>query len=53
MYADDTLELNSKSCEMLAEDLIHEVVKSYPGRAMVVEVSEDGINGARLEYTVE
>jgi hypothetical protein len=50
MYASDTLQLNSKSCEMLAEDLIDEVIKTYPGRDMVVGVSEDGINGARLEY---
>jgi hypothetical protein len=50
LYNDDTLQLNSKSCEMLAEDLINVIKVEYPTREIIVSVSEDGINGARLEY---
>jgi hypothetical protein len=35
---------------MLAEDLIDIIKVKYPTREIIVSVSEDGINGARLEY---
>jgi hypothetical protein len=44
------LQLDSKSCEMIAEELIERTAERYPGRDMVVEVSEDGENGAVLQY---
>jgi hypothetical protein len=50
LYSNDTLQLNSKSCEMLAEELIDRIKAEYPTREIKVGVSEDGINGARLEY---
>jgi hypothetical protein len=50
LYSNDTLQLNSKSCEMLAEELIDRIKAEYPTREINVGVSEDGINGARLEY---
>ena len=49
-YAAGILELNSKSCEMIARDLHAQIARDYPGRAMVIEVSEDGENGARLTF---
>jgi hypothetical protein len=50
-YSDGTLELNSQSCEMMAEALIDKITENYPGRDIKVSVLEDGINGATLEYT--
>ena len=44
------LSLDYKSCEMIAEELIAKTAERYPGRDMVVEVSEDGENGAVLQY---
>lgn len=48
LYGDGTLQLNSKSCEMLCDDLLDYVVQKYPHRAIKIEVSEDGENGAVL-----
>ena len=54
MYASgDTLQMNNKSCEMLAEDLIHKITQRYPGRRIIAKISEDGINGAERRYTPE
>lgn len=41
-------DIDYKSCEMLAEELIEYVNKNYPGRIVEVNVSEDGENGAVL-----
>lgn len=45
---DGIYDIDYKSCEMLAEELIEYVNKSYPGRIVEVNVSEDGENGAVL-----
>jgi hypothetical protein len=50
LYGQGTLEVDYKSCEMLAEDLIGYISKNYPNRKISVEVSEDGENGATLQY---
>lgn len=50
-YNQSLLELDFKSCEMLAEDLIGYISKNYPGRDICVEVSEDGENGATLTFS--
>lgn len=44
------LSLDYKSCEMIAEGLMNTINARYPGRAMVVQVFEDGENGAILEW---
>ena len=44
------LELNHKSCEMIADDLYDAINKKYPGRFVEIEVSEDGENGATIFY---
>jgi len=49
-YNSSLLEIDYKSCEMLAEDLIDYISKKYPGRKISVEVSEDGENGATLHF---
>ncbi len=46
------LQLDYKSCEMLAEELINVVNARYPARGIVVSVSEDNENGAFLVYSV-
>lgn len=44
------LDINNKSCESIAEELINYIVAKYPHRGITVEVSEDGENGAILSY---
>ena len=50
LYADGTLELDYKSCEMISDDLAGKVNARYPGRKIVIKVSEDGENGSISEY---
>lgn len=50
LYADGTLELDYKSCEMMAEDLYEQIVARYPERDIRIEVSEDGENGCEVYY---
>ena len=50
LYVGGTLELNYKSCEMIADDLYLQIATRYPGRDVVIEVSEDGENGCTIVY---
>lgn len=50
LYADDTLALDHKSCEMLADELYAEISTRYPGRFVEIEVSEDAENGCQNFY---
>ena len=45
-----TLELDYKSCEMMADDLAKTIQARYPGRQLTIEVSEDGENGCLITY---
>ena len=47
---DGVMNIDYKSCEMLAEELIEYITLNYPNRDVTVSVSEDGENGAVLEY---
>lgn len=49
-YNDGTLELNYKSCEMIARDLNETIKARYPGRETWIDVSEDGENGCFLKF---
>ena len=53
LYADDTLQLDYKSCEMMADDLAKQIKDKYPGRQLSIDVSEDGENGCHVEYPKE
>ena len=53
LYADDTLELDYKSCEMIADDLAKEIKDKYSDRWLAIDVSEDGENGCHIEYPKE
>ena len=44
------LRLDYKSCEMMAEELLKYIQDKYPKRLIRIEVSEDGENGAILEW---
>ena len=53
LYADDILQLDYKSCEMMADDLAKQIKDKYPGRQLSIDVSEDGENGCHVEYPKE
>ena len=44
------LELNHKSCEMIADDLYQEISAKYPGRFVEISVAEDNENGCLIYY---
>jgi hypothetical protein len=44
------LQLDYKSCEMISDDLYLQIAARYPDRAVWIEVSEDGENGALIKY---
>ena len=46
------LELDWKSCEMIADDLYLQIAERYPDRNVVIEVSEDGENGCSIKYNL-
>jgi hypothetical protein len=50
LYSKDILDLDFKSCEMIADDLYIQVAGRYPGRAVWIEVAEDGENGCLIKY---
>lgn len=50
LYNKDILELDFKSCEMIADDLYDQVAARYPERAVWIEVAEDGENGCLIKY---
>ena len=50
MYADGTMKLDYKSCEMISDDLYVAIAKKYPGRDISINVSEDGENGSYAVY---
>jgi len=50
LYRDSTLALDYKSCEMISDDLYIQIANRYPRRAVWIEVSEDGENGALVKY---
>ena len=53
LYADDILQLDYKSCEMMADDLAKQIKDKYPDRRLSIDVSEDGENGCHVEYPKE
>ena len=52
LYGEGTLQLNFKSCEMIADDIAAEIHKKYPNRCCIVSVSEDNENGCIKHYEV-
>ena len=52
LYKDSILELDYKSCEMIADDLYIQIASRYPNRAVWIEVAEDGENGCLIRYEI-
>ncbi|HET8688642.1 MAG TPA: hypothetical protein VFM18_18665 [Methanosarcina sp.] len=50
LYSNAILELDFKSCEMIADDLYVQIAAKYPGRNVTIEVAEDGENGCSITY---
>jgi hypothetical protein len=52
LYSGDqnSLQLDYKSCEMIADDLYLQIANRYPDRNVIIEVSEDGENGCSITY---
>jgi len=46
------LQLDYKSCEMIADDLFEAINDEYPGRYIKISVAEDNENGCEMEYPV-
>lgn len=53
LYREKTLALDYKSCEMISEDLYETISSKYPNRSIKISVSEDGENGAYMEFIRE
>ena len=51
LYDNGILQLDYKSCEMIADDLYLNISKKYPNRNVRIQVDEDGENGCEVEYT--
>jgi hypothetical protein len=51
LYSTSTIELNHKSCEMLARELYEQISYRYPNRETWIKVSEDGENGCLLKFS--
>ena len=49
-YSDGTLQLDHKSCEMIARELYAKCLEQWPSRCYTIEVSEDGENGCKLVF---
>ena len=52
LYADGILQLNYKSCEMIADDLYTQIAARYPKRVVKIEIAEDGENGCSITYNL-
>ena len=52
LYNEATLQLDYKSCEMIAEDLYQVISDRYPGRAVEIEISEDNENGCNIKWEI-
>ena len=52
LYSGDVIQLDFKSCEMIADELASEIQIKYPGRYVKISVAEDNENGCEMEYPV-
>lgn len=51
LYEGGTLDADSKSCEMLADELYTKLAEKFGGsREIRIEISEDNENGCYIEY---
>ena len=50
LYSEAVLQLDYKSCEMIAEDLAAVINERYPERWVRISVAEDNENGCEMEW---
>lgn len=50
LYSSNVLELDHKSCEMIADDLFQQIAIRFPERTIHIEVSLDGEDGVTVYY---
>ena len=53
LYKEDVVQLDYKSCEMIADELAEHIQAMYPLRWIKISVAEDNENGCEMEYPVE
>lgn len=47
---EQVLNLDYKSCEMIAEELYDAIIAKYPDREVWIDISEDGENGTFIKF---
>jgi len=52
-YQEKILNLDYKSCEMMATELHTKISERYPNREIIIDVSEDGENGACITFEAD
>ena len=50
LYTGGILQLDNQSCEMMCDNLYRQIAEQYLGRDVHLTISEDGENGATVEY---
>jgi len=50
LYSGDVIQLDFKSCEMIADELATEIQVKYPNRDIKISVAEDNENGCEIDY---
>ncbi len=53
LFTKGTLTLDYQSCEMISDNLYEKIQNEYPGRKVIIEISEDGECGSVSEYIPE
>lgn len=51
LYSNDVMQLDFKSCEMMAQELAKYIQTKYSNRKLIIDISEDGENGCCITYT--
>ena len=52
LYNEEVIQLNNKSCEMIADNLAEQIQDRYPGRYIKISVAEDNENGCEMDYPI-
>ena len=52
LYSEDVVQLDYKSCYMIADDLAATIQEKYPNRWVKISVAEDNENGCEIDYPV-
>ena len=53
LYVSEALTLLHKSCEMISDELALTIQTLYPGRDLIITISEDNENGSTCYYPKE